>query len=83
MHRIKSRPRVSRKNKCRSTHTMLKQMQLFMEDIAELSLTLSGYRSMRGAMGSFKLLQVAFITVPSWLCWDKGTTQNVCSAALV
>lgn len=62
---------------------MLKQMQLFMEDIAELSLTLSGYRSMRGAMGSFKLLQVAFITVPSWLCWDKGTTQNVCSAALV
>lgn len=81
MHRVKSRPGVSQKNKCGSTHTKLKQMEFFMEDIAELSLTLGGCRPMRGAVGSLKPLQVAFVT--SWLCWDKGTTQKVCSSALV
>lgn len=74
---------MSQKNKYGSTHTMLNQMQVFIEDIAELSLTPGGCRSMRGAVGSLKLLQVAFITVPSWLCWYKGTTQKSFSSALV
>lgn len=47
------------------------------------SWTLGGCRSMKGAVGSLKPLQVTFITVPSWLCRDKGTTQKACSSALV
>lgn len=73
---------MSQKNKYGSAHTKVKQMQLFTEDIAEFSLTLGGCRSMGVAVDSLKRLEVAFVTVPSWLFWDKGTTQKIRSSAL-